>query len=108
MPPVTLSIAGRLYDIACDESQIDHMRQMAALVDERAQTLTNAVGLQPEARLLLMVAMMLADELAEEKAARDHAQSGLSSMAGDEVRIVEVLSELTGRIEGIARRLERS
>ena len=81
---------------------------MAREVDDRAQALTAAIGAQPEARLLLMVALSLADELAETKAAADQAQTGLAHVAGDETRIVGIIGDLAQRIEDIAHRLERS
>ena len=108
MPPISLSVAGRLYEIASDDSQVEHLRQLAREVDDRAQKLTGAIGAQPEARLLLMVALTLADELAETKAAASHAQTGLADVAGDETRLVGIIADLAQRIEDIAHRLERS
>ena len=108
MPPITISISGRLYEVACEDSQIDHLRQLAAQIDERAQKLTSAIGTQPEARLLLMIALTLADELAEQRTEKDQAQAGLGNISAAEERIVQTLSDLAGRIESIARRLERS
>ena len=108
MPPISLSVCGRLYEVACEEGQIDHLRAMAAEIDERAQSLTAAIGTQPEARLLLMVALTLADELTELKQAKDQAEAGLGSISASETAIVDTIAELTGRIEAIAHRLERS
>lgn len=108
MPPLTLSVCGRLYEVICEDNQVDHLRKMAAQIDERALNLTSAIGTQPEARLLLMVALTLADELAEQKSETVKAEAGLGNIAVSEELIVQTLSDLTGRIESIAQRLERS
>ncbi len=108
MPAVSLTISGRVYEVACDDSQADHIRKLAADLDERAQSLLAGVGQQPEARLLLMIALTLADELAELKQARDQAQAGLGAISASEDAVVKTLEELAGRIESIAHRLERS
>ena len=108
MPPLTLSVCGRLYEVICEDDQVGHLKNLAAQIDDRASNLTAAIGTQPEARLLLMVALTLADELAEQKDENRQAQSGLSSLAASEELVVQTLSDLTGRIESIAQRLERS
>jgi len=108
MPAVSLTISGRVYEVVCDDSQVDHIRKLASDLDERAQRLLVDVGQQPEARLLLMIALTLADELGDLKQAREQAQAGLGAISASEEIVVKTLEELAGRIESIAHRLERS
>ena len=108
MPPLTLSVCGRLYEVICEDDQVGHLKNLAAQIDDRAANLTAAIGTQPEARLLLMVALTLADELAEKKGEAEKAQTGLDNIAAAEELVVQTLADLTGRIESIAQRLERS
>ena len=108
MPAVNLSISGRVYEVMCDDAQVDHVKALAAELDDRAQRLSSEIGAQPEARLLLMVALTLADELAEQKAAKVQADVGMDSLSASETVMVETLEDLAIRIESIAQRLERS
>ncbi|MGE5505601.1 MAG: cell division protein ZapA [Actinomycetota bacterium] len=97
MAVVNLTVNGRVYDIACDDSQVARVQELGRLVDDRAQTLLASVGNVSDSRLLVMVGLMLADELAE-------AREELRRLNGS----AEAIDALAGRIEGIARRLERA
>ena len=108
MSAVNLSISGRLYEIVCEDSQVEHVRSLAAELDRRAQNLSAEIGTQPEARLLLMVALTLADELEELKSAKEKSITGLESLSASEDAMTQTVMDLTVRIEAIAQRLERS
>ena len=108
MSTVSLTIAGRLYEVACQDTQVDHLRALAARVDGRAESLLKQLGLQPEARLLLMVALTLADELADTQNARDQAQALADKLTAADAGAASAVMELAERIESIARRLDRT
>jgi len=108
MPAITLTISGRLYEVVCEESQADHVRHLAAQLDERAQQLLVDLGPQPEARVLLMIALTLADELGDVKTNKERAQAGLGSISQSEEILAKTVTDLADRIESIAERLERS
>jgi cell division protein ZapA len=101
---VSISIVGRPYDIACDEGQEETIRTLAAEVDRRALELLRSVGPVSDARLLVMVALLLADELGEQR--RVQQPSGVDD-AADGV-LAEGIAALAKRIEVIAQRLERA
>ncbi len=108
MAVVNLTISGRDYEIACDDSQAARVEELGREVDSRAQTLTRRLGVIPDARLLVMVGLMLADELTE---ARNHASSPekISSLLDQtDMRIAENLESLAARLEGLADRLEKT
>ena len=102
---VSITIAGRAYEIGCDDGQEDVVRALAAGVDRRAMEVLRAVGPESEARLLLMVALTLADELAEAERAR-----GGASVAADgaDAGLAAAVAGLARRIEAIADSLERT
>lgn len=108
MPAVSLTINGRLYEVVCDDSQVERVRSLAAQLDERAQELLASLGTQPESRMLLMLALTLADEMDEVKAARQRAEDQLAAQAQAQSHMAQSVTDLTGRIESIARRMERS
>src|SRR3546814_13053387 len=61
MADVHLNIAGRPYDVHCADGQEEQLRQLAALVDEKARGIQGGT----EVRQLLFAALMLADEASE-------------------------------------------
>ena len=61
MADVRLSIAGRPYDVHCADGQEDRIRQLAAIIDEKARSVQGGT----EVRQLLFASLMLADETQE-------------------------------------------
>jgi cell division protein ZapA len=105
---VNLTICGRLYEIACDDSQVSRVQVLGREVDTRAEGLLKQIGTVPDARLLVMVGLMLADELAEAKEQLRLASGDLAAVAHGDSRMAAGIEALAERIEGIAERLERS
>ncbi|MCK0148431.1 cell division protein ZapA [Marivita sp. S6314] len=64
MPEVEISIGGRSFDVACQEGEEQYLRSAAKMLDTEAQVLAQQVGRIPEARMLLMAGLMLADKTA--------------------------------------------
>ena len=62
MPLVNVMVNGRAYTIACDEGEEDHLRDLAATVDAKAREVLSSVGQVGDTRLLLMAALLMADE----------------------------------------------
>jgi cell division protein ZapA len=64
MPEVTITIGGRPFDVACQAGEEHFLRSAAKLLDNEASSLLDQIGRMPEARMLLMAGLMLADRLA--------------------------------------------
>lgn len=64
MPEVKIEIGGRTFDVACQEGEEKFLHAAAALLDGEASVLANQIGRMPEARMLLMAGLMLADKTA--------------------------------------------
>ena len=62
MPLVNVMVNSRAYTIACDEGEEDHLRELAAHVDSKVKELLASVGQVGDQRLLLMAALLIADE----------------------------------------------
>jgi cell division protein ZapA len=106
MPQVSITINGRAYPVACDEGQEERIRDLARSIDSRVAGFARQVGQAGEARLLLLTALVLADELAEaNEAAR---RLGTQSVAVDSAAVAGNVSRLAQRIEAVAARLESS
>jgi cell division protein ZapA len=62
MPLVNVMVNSKAYTIACDEGEEEHLRQLAAIVDGKVRELLGSVGNVGDLRLLLMAALLIADE----------------------------------------------
>lgn len=67
MAQLTIEVNGRSYAVGCEDGQEAHLRGLAAQIDAQVRQVADEVGPLGETRLLLMAALMLADELADAK-----------------------------------------
>jgi cell division protein ZapA len=67
MAQVSVTINGRVYRMACDDGQEDHLTRLARELDARIARLRESFGEIGDTRLTVMAALMVADELAEAK-----------------------------------------
>jgi cell division protein ZapA len=77
MPQVTVTIAGRVYRMACGDSEEAHLEALAADLDQRIADLRKGFGEIGDMRLHVMAALSLADELHEAKKQAGEAQEQL-------------------------------
>ncbi|MBY8976974.1 cell division protein ZapA [Rhodobacteraceae bacterium NNCM2] len=121
MAEVTVEIGGRDYRLGCGEGEEEGLIAYAKKMDGIAEAISRRIGQPvPEGRLMVMVGMMLADELAEAEAqtliaqreaeaAKRLAESNtapneLFNEEAEEV-LAEHLTEIAQRIEAISARL---
>ena len=65
MPQVEITIGGRQFEVACQSGEEPHLRSAAAMLDTEASAISGQIGRMPEARMLLMAGLMLADKAAD-------------------------------------------
>ena len=65
MAQVTLRINGYAYTMGCQDGEEQHLQVMAAEVERRIEGIKSAIGQSGEARMLVMAALMMADDLYE-------------------------------------------
>jgi cell division protein ZapA len=126
MPEVTISIGGRNFEVACHEGEESYLYAAAKMLDDEARVLSDQVGRMPEARMLLMAGLMLADKTASfedqvkevkaQLAEREAELEGLRNMAPSEPERIEVpvipdsvtdtLAEIAARAESLAAELD--
>lgn len=64
MSEETITIGGKSFEVACQPGEEHYLRAAAAMLDAEARTLIDQIGRLPEARMLLMAGLMLADKTA--------------------------------------------
>ncbi len=64
MPELEILIGGRAFEVACQEGEEHYLQSAAEMLNIEAQTLIAQTGRIPEARMLLMSGLMLADRTA--------------------------------------------
>ncbi len=109
MALVNVTVNNRLYEVGCDDGEEDQVRRLSQVLDKRVRELAALVGQVGEARLMLMTALTLADDL--EQAQRDVAEmrQAVSAMQTEQKTATEGGDALVGlakRLEDIAARLE--
>ena len=97
---VAVTVNGREFSLSCDDGQEPRIRRLAQMVDTRAAEFAKSLGQVGESRLILLAALVLADELAEATEALQRAQSGVAAAAPAEA------AEAAQNIRGIAKRVE--
>jgi cell division protein ZapA len=111
VPKVDISINGRLYAVACGEGEEARVRELAGMVDTRMRQLVgpnpnSAVG---ETHILVLAALMLADELSEATAGVAQPAAPAQNGADDDHEVlIAAVDHLTDRIAVIAERLARA
>jgi cell division protein ZapA len=63
MGQVIVEIGGRSYTLSCRDGDENHLAELGSGIAQKAEGLTQSLGPMSEARLLLMAALMVADEL---------------------------------------------
>ena len=122
MPEVQITIGGRPFTVACQEGEEHYLRAAAGLLDEEASALMDQIGRLPEARMLLMAGLMLADKSAgvddrvkaledkiaqqeawiEELQSRPQPEPQRVEVAVIPTEVTETLAELAARAEAVA------
>ncbi len=119
MPELEIAIGGRSFTVACQAGEEHFLRGAAAMLDIEAQPLVAQMGRLPEARMLLMAGLMLADKTA---AVEDENRQLKQKLAEIEARpaperekvevpvvplaVREALAEIAARAEAMADRVE--
>ena len=99
MPHVTVSIDGKSFRMACEDGQESHLEDLASHLDGRIKMMRQSFGEIGDLRLTVMAALMVCDELAEEKRKLAAAES---ITAENRAALDDVNSIVTGRDEEIA------
>ncbi|MBM7067677.1 cell division protein ZapA [Actibacterium sp. 188UL27-1] len=82
MPELSIEIGGRTFQVACQEGEEHFLKSAAGLLNNEASTLVEQIGRMPEARMLLMAGLMLADRTAAFEDRAKSAEAKVKEQAG--------------------------
>lgn len=99
MGQVVVDIGGRNYSLSCRDGDEAHLNALAADIARKAESLTQSLGPMTESRLLLMSALMVADELHDLQTSRGAAWPPRDA---PDPAVTERLATLLARAERLA------
>lgn len=99
MGQVTVNLNGHHYTIGCADGDEDRLRELSVTLDKRMKSLVDAVGQVGDARLLVMLGLLLLDELEDSRRTPGPAP-------GDDSAAVAAVEKLAARMESLAESLE--
>lgn len=121
MAEVNLTIDGRTYGIACDDGQERRVQQLGQYIDQRMSELSNGSGATSKAQLMVLTALLLADEVFDLRSSLQQAANqnqhlqqanqpvvyqGLTPQ--DEKAVTSAIAKLAARVENLAVRVKKA
>lgn len=126
MAEVNLIINGQSYGIACDDGQERRVQQLGQYIDQRLREIANGSGATNKAQLMVLTALLLADEVFDlrhnmDQVANENRQlqnavsndqpqqvvyQGLTPQ--DEQGITSAISKLSARVEKLTKRVQKA
>ncbi len=105
MAQVTLRINGYAYTLGCKDGEEKHLEAMGAEVSSRIEGVRVASGPSGEARMLVMAALLMADDIFEMRSRLEAAEAATGSEKPDP-KLGRKLNRMAKRAEEIAEGLE--
>ncbi len=116
MPDIEITIADRKFFVTCRAGEEHFLNAAAKMLDTEATPLQAQMGRLPEARMLLMAGLMLADRTASVEDELRQARARIVELEARPVQerevavlpreVTETLAELAARAESLATKVE--
>jgi cell division protein ZapA len=108
MAQVTIHINGKPYVVGCEDGEEQRLKELAASLDAKVRDLGVNAGALGETRLMLMGALVLADEALELTNRAVAAESEVTRLKAElgaaEVRAAQAVEAAAKKIESLAGR----
>ena len=116
MAQVNLNVNGRVYRMACEDGQEDHVSELGDRFNAAINELRGAMGEIGDTRLMVMAGILMTDRLDDTEGRlatrdqeiqnlRDRAANAAMRIDGMEERFAESLHQAAERIERLTERL---
>lgn len=111
MSSVNITINGKQYRVACEPGQEQRLTQLAQDFDERIASMRTRFGEVGDARLTVMAAMMLGDELVDARSRIAKLEADVNALnaarAGATDRLSRTEAAVVSALEAAAEKIER-
>ncbi len=108
MSQLTIHVNGKPYVVGCEDGQEAHLRCLAETLSDKVAELAPGAGQLGETRLMLLGALVLADELGEVRARAVAAEAEIARLRDDlakaDARAIATLEAVAARLETLAAR----
>jgi cell division protein ZapA len=101
---VTVRVNGYSHTIGCKDGEEGHVLALAQQIEEKVRLIRGMGGQFSEARMLLHVALLLADEGSDLRVEISRLRNG---QPGADPQLADRLARIAERIEGLAQTLDR-
>ena len=102
MSQLEVTINGKSYQIICDDGQEAHLAELGEYLEKRVQELVSSIGQVGDTRLLVMTALVIADELAQvhvDLKKTDNVADVVVSLEEAEAKLASIVNDAATRIE---------
>jgi cell division protein ZapA len=106
MAQVTLRINGYAYTLGCQDGEEQHLEAMGEEVGRRIDGVRLAAGPSGEARMLMMAALLMADDIFELRGRLEAAEAAAGTSSKPDPKLSRKLNRMAKRAEEIAEGLE--
>jgi cell division protein ZapA len=107
---VTVRVNGYQHTIGCKDGEEQHVLDLIQQIEEKVRLIRAMGGQFSESRMLLHVALLLADETGDLRTELARARSGglpVAAPSQPDPQLAERLARIAERIEGLAQSLDK-
>lgn len=109
MAQVEIRVNGREYKVTCDDGQEERLQRLAAYFDRHVTQLSSELGQIGDARLMLLSALTVCDELFEAKSRAADLETAADKLGPDtEGAASRAIEAAVARVNDIAERLAQA
>ncbi len=106
MAQLEVMINGRPHLLACADGEEARLRQLADFVDGRMSKIARSAGNVGDAKLFLLTALMLADELAEMHSRLHQGQREADALTPQQLEMLSNrIAKLASHVDGLSQKL---
>ena len=106
MGQIVVKVNGREFQLTCADGQESRTRRLAQYVDSKVAEFTKTVGQVGEARLILLAALVIADELSDANEALRQERNRQGPAGGGDPGAASGIRSMAERLESVAERIE--
>jgi cell division protein ZapA len=111
MAKISLSINGKDFGMECDDGQERRVAELGRYVDSKIRMVVGAGAANTESHLLVLTALMLADEIFELRdnlvALGDHVENR-EQQEQQELMLAQTIMHMASRIDSLSSRIQKA